>query len=348
MNVGVVLSIGVIAVGTSLWAVGWERPPMDTVQRGYRGVGMEHVANPRTLEVSLAANQVPEPIEPVENGGTLSKDLYENVQVLGDLDSEQFNRLMSAITEWVSPEQGCAYCHNVENMAEDNLYTKVVSRRMLQMTQHINSQWKTHVGGAGVTCYTCHRGNNVPANIWFKDPGQAHASNMLGGFAGQNMPAPKSGLASLPFDPFTPFLQGDRNIRVVGKDALPVNSHQSIKQAEWTYGLMMHMSTSLGVNCTYCHNSRNFSSWDQSNPARGVAWYGIRMVRDLNNAYLQPLGPVYPPHRLSAAGDAPKTNCTTCHQGAYKPLYGAQMLKDYPELAGPGQPAPVAQSAATQ
>ena len=27
-----------------------------------------------------------------------------------------------------------------------------------------------------------------------------------------------------------------------------------IKQTEQTYGLMMHMSQALGVNCTYCHN----------------------------------------------------------------------------------------------
>jgi outer membrane protein OmpA-like peptidoglycan-associated protein len=31
-------------------------------------------------------------------------------------------------------------------------------------------------------------------------------------------------------------------------------------------------------------------------------------------------------------GDAPKANCGTCHQGVYKPLFGANMLKDYPEL----------------
>jgi photosynthetic reaction center cytochrome c subunit len=33
----------------------------------------------------------------------------------------------------------------------------------------------------------------------------------------------------------------------------------------------------------------------------------------------------------------PKANCTTCHQGAYKPLYGASMLADYPELGPSGQ-----------
>jgi len=43
----------------------------------------------------------------------------------------------------------------------------VVARRMIQMTQRINVDWKPHVADTGVTCYTCHRGNNIPANVWF-------------------------------------------------------------------------------------------------------------------------------------------------------------------------------------
>jgi photosynthetic reaction center cytochrome c subunit len=203
---------------------------------------------------------------------------------------------------------------------------------MLQMTKHINAEWQPHVGATGVTCYTCHRGKNVPANIWFKDPGPETARGMAGNHAGQNSPAPAVGFASLPFDPFTPFLEQDRGIRVVSTTALPEGNRQSIKQTEWTYGLMMHMSKGLGVNCTYCHNSRSFSAWDQSTPQRTTAWYGIRMVRDLNVDYLDPLLPVYPHNRLGPLGDAPKTSCTTCHQGAAKPLLGASMLKDYPEL----------------
>ena len=34
-----------------------------------------------------------------------------------------------------------------------------------------------------------------------------------------------------------------------------------------------------------------------------------------------------------------KVNCATCHQGAYKPVYGAQMAKDYPGLVAPAAPA---------
>jgi photosynthetic reaction center cytochrome c subunit len=98
---------------------------------------------------------------------------------------------------------------------------------------------------------------------------------------------------------------------------------------------MIHMSEGLGVNCTYCHNSRAFASWEQSPPQRVTAWHGIRMVQALNAGFLDPLRPTYPASRLGPTGDAPKANCATCHQGAYKPLYGAPLAKDHPELTVP-------------
>lgn len=58
------------------------------------------------------------------------------------------------------------------------------------------------------------------------------------------------------------------------------------------------------------------------------------MVNEVNQAYLDPLRPEFPPHRLGPLGDVPKVECATCHRGAYKPLYGADMLKDYPSLGG--------------
>jgi photosynthetic reaction center cytochrome c subunit len=139
----------------------------------------------------------------------------------------------------------------------------------------------------------------------------------------------------LPNDPFTVFFASQPNdIRVVSTTALPEGSRKSIKQTEWTYGLMMHMSEALGVNCTFCHNSRSFTSWDSSTPQRATAWYGIRMVRAANNSYLTPLDATLPADRKGPLGDVAKVNCETCHQGVYKPLYGVSMLKDYPELAG--------------
>lgn len=59
-------------------------------------------------------------------------------------------------------------------------------------------------------------------------------------------------------------------------------------------------------------------------------------MRDLNNAFLTPLQPVFPAHRLGKAmGDAPKVNCATCHNGVFKPLFGQAMAKDFPSLRGP-------------
>jgi photosynthetic reaction center cytochrome c subunit len=51
---------------------------------------------------------------------------------------------------------------------------------------------------------------------------------------------------------------------------------------------------------------------------------------------MEPLTDVFPAHRLGPTGDVAKANCGTCHQGAYKPLNGQSMLKDHPQLAGPG------------
>ena len=95
---------------------------------------------------------------------------------------------------------------------------------------------------------------------------------------------------------------------------------------------MMHMSDGLGVNCTYCHNTQNFAKWEGAPPQRVTAWHGIRMAREINTTYIEPLAPVFPAARLGATGDVAKVNCATCHQGAYKPLYGASMLRDYPQL----------------
>ena len=314
-------------------ALTFQHPPVDVIQRGYRGTAMYQVVTRNDQELKAYANTLPPPEPPADLTGVPASQVYQNVQVLGDIDAAELTRLMTAMTNWVSPKQGCNYCHEAENLASDKLYTKVVARRMIQMTRHINADWKTHVATTGVTCYTCHRGNPVPLNIWFDNPGPKQALGMLGNRAGQNDPTMAPGMASLPYDPFSPFLHDDKEIRVISTTALPAVDHQSIKQTEWTYSLMMHFSEALGVNCTFCHNTRSFAEWDTSTPQRATAWYGIRLVRDLNQNVLDPLKALLPPQRWGALGDGPKVNCTTCHQNAYKPLLGQSMLKDYEELA---------------
>ncbi|KQP05863.1 Photosynthetic reaction center cytochrome C subunit [Methylobacterium sp. Leaf99] len=315
----------------------WDRPPLSTTQNGFRGTAMAQIHTRDGVAEKKDANVAPAPADPAEPGEELAGTTYENVQVLKNVSVNEFNRLMVSMTEWVSPEQGCTYCHNTENMADDSLYQKKVARRMLQMTQHLNSDWKAnHTGGAGVTCYTCHRGQPVPANIWFTNPGPNHTSGFVSRNNGQNMAAPSVGLASLPYDTLTEYLADksiDNNaIRVNATTALPTTKGKPIQDAEKTYGLMIHMSEGLGVNCTFCHNTRAISNWQQSTPQRTTAWHGIRMVRDINGTFMEPLTSTFPKNRLGVLGDVPKVNCTTCHNGQSKPLNGAHVVDAYPEL----------------
>ncbi|WP_295546367.1 photosynthetic reaction center cytochrome PufC [uncultured Pseudacidovorax sp.] len=329
---------GLVLVAALLLA-GCEKPPPQSVQRGPRGTAMVQVYSPAALADAAVHNAAPEPLPPASPDGPRASQVYQNVQVLGNLSVAEFARTMTAMTAWVAPGQSCAACHNPANFADDSIYTKLVARRMLLMTQKINTEWKTHVGNTGVTCYTCHRGQNVPSEVWFKPLQDERMNTFAGNHAGQNAPADSVGLSALPSDPFTPFLLEDVGIRVGGATALPTGNRQSIKQTEWTYGLMMHMSKSLGVNCTQCHNTRSLSSWGgESSPPRLTAWHGIRMTRALNNEFLVPLTANFPANRLGPGGDVAKVNCATCHQGAHKPLYGAPMAKEYPGLliAAPG------------
>ena len=287
-----------ILAGAFLLGGCFEAPPIESEQIGADGVGMQTIQNPDLREELVALNVLPEPLAKVSGEGPKAKDVYQNVQVLGDLSVAEFTRTMQAITNWVSPDAGCTYCHVGNNFADDAVYTKVVSRRMMQMTQNINAEWDSHVGGTGVTCLTCHRGLPVPEYIWFQEPDL----NRQGGFAansyGQNHANMELGSISMLDDPFSKYLTEEpAPIRVIAKDALPVSdvrSNLSTQDTENTYSLMIHMSTSLGQNCTYCHNTRAFSDWEQSPPARMTAWHGLQMVPALNNQYLEPLGPGVP------------------------------------------------------
>lgn len=326
---------GCVVLAALLCLSGCERPPIEATQTGYRGTAMADIQNPRD---PMGAMAYPEALPPASSDGPRAGDVYQNVQVLGDLSVAEFTRLMTSITEWVSPEQGCNYCHNPQNLASDDIYTKVVSRRMIQMTQFVNGNWDDHVRNTGVNCYTCHRGKNVPEYIWFTASGeQSDMAAYAGNLMGQNQPIEATGYSSLPVDPYTAYLTSPDNprARVIPASAFPGDTPgASIHETEAVYSLMFHLSGSLDVNCTYCHQTASFQSWEQSNPQRRTAYYGIEMVRELNADYLVPLQPVYPDNRLGELGDAPKAYCSTCHQGQKKPLNGAPAVAAYPSLAG--------------
>jgi photosynthetic reaction center cytochrome c subunit len=331
------LSLGMMAAAGLLLAA-CEAPPPAADQNGPRGTGMVQVYNPRSEASLRELSKPPEADPPVAaEGPPVSQltDVYKNVKVVGDLPEGQFLRLMNAMTTWVAPKEGdnagCAYCHNPENMADESKYQHGVARRMLQMTKLINEKWKPHVGETGVTCYTCHRGQPVPQHSWVS---LVQEQRPFAGYRpeGQNQPNRHINSSSLPGDPFTVLLRDAEQIRVAGRVAekpADIETGKPIQAAERTYALMIHMSQALGVNCTFCHNTQGFPNWSNSTPQRVVSWHGLRMIPDINATFIEPLGPNYPRERRGIGDDAAKVQCTTCHQGVNKPLYGAQMWKDY-------------------
>ena len=329
------------ALALCLVLAGCDRPTVEPIQGGYRGTGMAQIYNVDTMVAQAALNAEPAiaPAARIRENVPKAGEVYENLQVLGDLSIAEFGRTMTAITTWVAPEAGCLYCHEEGNLASDARYQKKVARRMFQMVQHMNSTWGKHLGQVGVTCYTCHRGHPVPQNVWYQPPPDPRAGGMLGHRDGQNSPGLLTGLTALPGDPFSRYLLGGENIRVQGTGALPPrrsgqSERKGVKDAENTYAFMIHISTSLGVNCSFCHNTRAFQSWAESSPQRLTAWHGIRLARQLNQEFLtaDPLLHLFPANRRGPMGDVAKVNCATCHQGAYKPLYGSHLARYYPAV----------------
>lgn len=351
---GPAILIGVIgsAVFVAALLVSWGQPyATKSMQTGPRGTGMvvpEFVAQVERADPTIETYYTEEPYVP-EGGEALARNVYQNVQVLGDLTEDNFNRLMNAITQWVAPEQGCAYCHGdggLETYASDDLYTKVVSRRMIQMTQNINENWESHVQSVavvGVNCYTCHRGQNVPSDIWFNTTPVNEAAS--GWAAVQNRATSMSGSTSLPSNALEVYLTDyepvnvhDLESRVSGVPGL-TDGVATIQKTEMTFSLMNYFDNALGVNCVFCHNSRAFYDAAQHTPQWGVAQLGRQMVIEMNQEYLIPLQDTYPPERLGPIyADAPKAACRTCHKGYQRPMQGLNVIDHWPELATSGAP----------
>lgn len=289
----------------------------DSVHYGFRGTGIAQVSDRSQTKVRLAAIKVPPPL-PAAGPSPPGPLPWKNVQVLNDVSVGEFNRTMIAMSRWVAGGDGkCTFCHVAANFASDSLYTKRVARAMLRMNRDINANYAQHVQATGVTCYTCHQGNANPNGYWF--------------FTDQNQ--------------YLRYYLDRPDARVQSHTVQPTAANRSsIKQTEWTYAVMIAQSKGLGVNCVFCHNSRAWTSWEQSSPKRVIALYGAQMVRHVNSTYLAPLKPEYPADHLqylakrasmvNSLGDAPKLQCVTCHNGVNKPLGGAQMAKDYPALWG--------------
>lgn len=100
LAVGVTGAITVLVGGIMFATAGWNLPPVKSTQTGYRGTGMVVIKEPSVLAKTEAANIAPLTQIEADPKGPRAKELYPNLQLLGDLSEDQFNRLMLSFAEW--------------------------------------------------------------------------------------------------------------------------------------------------------------------------------------------------------------------------------------------------------
>jgi hypothetical protein len=97
----------------------------------------------------------------------LAEQRYKNIKVLTGMPESQVIPVMQFISS--SLGVNCAHCHVNNNgnweFEKDDKRAKLTARRMIQMTFDINKGNRDILGGAGVTCFTCHRGSTDPISI---------------------------------------------------------------------------------------------------------------------------------------------------------------------------------------
>ena len=354
-STGLLIGVGATAALVALTAIPDWTGASPGIQTGPDGTAMVRFVSPTPWRV-MTAPRIAD--APAAAGGPLATANYKNVTVLTDVSAAEFDRLQTAMTAWVSPKEGCGFCHVGTDFSADHPM-KTATRNMLQLTRALNTTWKAHVGDAGVTCFSCHRGEPVPPETWLPShplpgrPAIAKAENWNENADTVRKFFPDNGWAL--------FFLGDEPVRATSDTALRGDTLASSVEVKRVYEMMMQMSDGIGANCTTCHNSRAFGDWAQSTPMRWVAYDAFRMMRDINVNYLLTLAHEMPqthePTKVNALvatvhQTVPQTggglaNCATCHYGVLKPDPGTATLANFPELGTPNPPAAAARPSAS-
>ncbi len=116
--------------------------------------------------VPASAQQAgPQPVSTVEKP-LMSDQYFKNVQVLKGIPVNEFMDTMGFFA--ASLGLNCVFCHVPESLENWDKFAEDVplKRRSRQMVEMVNTINKTQFGGRrALTCYTCHRGNQVPKVI---------------------------------------------------------------------------------------------------------------------------------------------------------------------------------------
>jgi photosynthetic reaction center cytochrome c subunit len=131
-------------------------------QRVFRRVGGTVLAFAFGM-ATAGAQQAPQAATGTAQKQPMSEDVFKNVQVLRGIPVPEFMETMGFFAASLS--MNCTDCHVAEsggNWARyaDDTPLKQTARRMVVMMRQINKS--DFVGNRQVTCYTCHRGFQLP------------------------------------------------------------------------------------------------------------------------------------------------------------------------------------------
>ena len=224
----------------------------------------------------------------------------QNAQVLTGMTTSEIWGFMTAYVAG-GLQVDCTYCHNINNFAADGAEIgddtvaarKDNARLHLQMVADLNQNWLTQLNniegkqpsGAQIICATCHLAEPLPV-AW---PENLHA------------------------------LPDDYRLPLDNLDVLLVtgNLDVSLDAVQYNQHTMYHISESLGVGCTHCHNSRYLPSWEQ--PAKYYALTMLQMSQHIRDTYQE-----------SMNGQEP--SCYLCHRNQVRPPGAAQAEVFLPDV----------------
>lgn len=94
--------------------------------------------------------------------GKTAEQVYKNIKVLNGAPADQVIESMHLIRGALGVN--CEFCHEDPDRAADTKEPKETARMMMRMVMDINKN--NFKGQQEVTCYTCHRGNAIPATTF--------------------------------------------------------------------------------------------------------------------------------------------------------------------------------------
>jgi photosynthetic reaction center cytochrome c subunit len=197
----------------------------------------------------------------------------QNIQVLTGMNTEQLWNYMQRMSAGLGVS--CQYCHNIQNYSDYTIVQKTSGLRMLQLVQDLNAQYIVNLPnwrGNYIQCDTCHNNEaiNLPAVSTQFQQSTPPIDVTVQPLDAQGMPVTDTMEMSLKeaslyyyynYQIWDPFDVGEY-ASGRGSLALTYPGGRTQDQVTINQNTMNSNSWSLGVGCTYCHNSRNFYAYE--------------------------------------------------------------------------------------